>query len=268
MENSSPSQSNVAPPATPPPMQSDPTQDATPWGFWMTLLFSSVVLVTIMAGQMIVNIIIGIYGAAYMSEETFRELTRYPMHNGLLLSLTVLLNTPIGIGWILLFVILKPGVAPWDYLALSKVGWNSIAVWVAAVLALDGIVGGLRVLAGLPFIPEYMAQMNETAYFRPMFWFVVVFIKPIFEETYYRGFMFRGFQQSPIGATGAILLTAFLSCALLFQYDFSVIAGQFAYGILAGIARYRTGSLFAGLAMHGTSNLLSVLTSSIYFGAL
>ena len=63
--------------------------------------------------------------------------------------------------------------------------------------------------------------------------------------------------------TGTILLTSLLWASSHAQYDFYEIGLVFVFGIVLGVARYRTRSLIVPIAMHGAMNLIVTIVAVI-----
>jgi len=80
-----------------------------------------------------------------------------------------------------------------------------------------------------------MINIDATARFRPLLWFAIIVMAPLFEESLFRGFLIAGMQRSRIGA---ILITL-----IHLQYEAFYLVYIFIGGILLGIARVKTGSL-------------------------
>jgi membrane protease YdiL (CAAX protease family) len=85
-----------------------------------------------------------------------------------------------------------------------------------------------------------MINIDATARFRPLLWFAIIVMAPLFEESLFRGFLIAGMQRSRIGA---ILITAALWSLIHLQYEAFYLVYIFIGGILLGIARVKTGSL-------------------------
>ena len=122
---------------------------------------------------------------------------------------------------------------------------------------------GLKFLLGRELVPEFMTEVYTTSEFPPLLWIAVIVMAPLFEEFLFRGFLFAGWSQSKLGATGAIFLTSFLWAALHTQYEFYYIALIFAFGILAGLARHRTRSLAMPIVVHSVVNLIATIETAI-----
>ena len=89
---------------------------------------------------------------------------------------------------------------------------------------------------------------------------------PLSEEYLFRGFLFAGWSRSKLGVTGTILLTSALWAAVHTQYDAYYVAAVFAFGVLAGIARHRTGSLWVPILIHAVVNLVIAIETALVVG--
>ena len=90
----------------------------------------------------------------------------------------------------------------------------------------------------------------------------------MFEETFFRGFLFEGFRHSRIGIAGTIVLTALIWALFHVQYGIYEIVTIFVMGIILGIVRLDTRSLWSTLLMHAFSNLIATLEIAINVNAL
>ena len=82
---------------------------------------------------------------------------------------------------------------------------------------------------------------------------------PITEEFLFRGFVFRGWSATFLGAHGAIVLSALLFALIHQQYDWFYIAGIMMVGLLFGYLRYLSGSTWLTVITHAFYNLLALL---------
>lgn len=96
----------------------------------------------------------------------------------------------------------------------------------------------------------------------------MVIFAPIFEEVLFRGFLFEGFRQSKLGPIGAIGLTALGWSLLHIQYGFYGIATIFVLGIVLGIVRIKTDSLWSPLIMHAFNNLVAMILVALSVSGL
>jgi membrane protease YdiL (CAAX protease family) len=88
-------------------------------------------------------------------------------------------------------------------------------------------------------------------------WLAIVVAGPIGEEILFRGFMFRGFVHVPRDAIPSIAFISLIWSLLHIQYDWFTIAEIFAFGVLLGLVRWRTGSTTLTILLHMLYNLLA-----------
>ena len=96
-----------------------------------------------------------------------------------------------------------------------------------------------------------------------MIWVAVIIAAPLFEETFFRGFLFKGFESSFMGPIGAVLVTAGLWAVIHLQYDAYGMASIFLFGLLLGAARVFTASLLVPLGLHAAASLVATIEVAI-----
>jgi hypothetical protein len=109
-----------------------------------------------------------------------------------------------------------------------------------------------------------IANAYESAGFLPLLWAALIVMAPLFEETFFRGFMLEGFCYTKLRAVGAILLTSLVWSAIHIQYDVYQVATIFVGGLLLGTAKLRTGSVLVTMSMHCLQNVLATVETAIY----
>jgi membrane protease YdiL (CAAX protease family) len=90
---------------------------------------------------------------------------------------------------------------------------------------------------------------------------LLVVLAPLSEELLFRGFLYGGLAQSRIGPVGAILVTSGIWTVIHVQYTWLIMTQVFIYGVVFGVVRWRSGSLWPPMITHGLVNLLA----GIYF---
>ncbi|MFC1958097.1 lysostaphin resistance A-like protein [Chloroflexota bacterium] len=113
-----------------------------------------------------------------------------------------------------------------------------------------------------------MVNVYNTSVWPPLLWAALIIFAPAFEETFFRGFLFEGFRQSRIGIIGTIGLTALTWAALHMQYDIYGIVTIFIMGVLLGIVRLKTDSLWSPLLIHAFFNFVATLQVAINMNSL
>ena len=213
------------------------------WGIWQTIGFGLVIFTAYLLLQMAVAYIY--FRIKLLSDPNLDSSTLADniSSDGLLLALATIASTVAGIGLIILFVKLRKGSSVKDYLGLKR-------ITVRQVLAMIGIYVGLIILSGIVASiigdskdSEFTTEVYKTSVWPVLFGIAVVVFAPAFEEAFFRGFLFVGLRQSPVGTFGAVVLTALMWSMIHLQYEFRGIAVIFVLGIVLGIVRYKTGSL-------------------------
>ena len=154
----------------------------------------------------------------------------------------------------------EPGIDPRSWLALSPVRATTLLGWVALACVLLQLADLATVEFGHSPIPPVMESIIETTRYTILLWFALVIAAPVFEEVLFRGFLYEGLRRTRMGAGGTIVVTTLLWTLLhVAQYDLYFLTLIALIGILLGIARERTGSLYVPLAIHAVNNLLSTL---------
>ena len=119
-----------------------------------------------------------------------------------------------------------------------------------------------------PIVPEFMVNVFETAYFIPLLWVAFIIAAPLFEEIFFRGFLFEGFQHSRLGMIGTVSLTSLAWTVLHVQYGAYELSTIFVLGIVFGVARLKTRSVYPPLAMHSLFNLFAMVQLVASFGSV
>jgi membrane protease YdiL (CAAX protease family) len=96
----------------------------------------------------------------------------------------------------------------------------------------------------------------------------VVIFAPLFEEIFFRGFVFVGLKQTRLGAVGTIALTSLTWALLHIQYDIYGMATILILGIAFGIIRFKTGSLWSTLFLHFIWNTLAMVSTILYINGI
>ncbi len=156
----------------------------------------------------------------------------------------------------MLFIKLK-GAGIREYLGLAPLSWRMVLGLVGLVVLLLAGLELLSRLLGNASDPSYTADMEAT--YRTsgspvILWLAVAFFAPLFEEAFFRGFLFVGLLQSRLGAAGAVIITAILWAALHIQYSLAGIIQILVLGLVFGVIRLKTKSLWSTLLMHSLWN--------------
>ena len=137
-------------------------------------------------------------------------------------------------------------------LALRLPTATALFAWLAANAGLFALIE----VAGRLLHPDGGAATSRPAVEEMVAHAVVVVVAaPLFEEVLFRGFLHAGWSRSRLGVPGTILLTSALWTAVHFPASALTLTGIFVHGLLLGLARQHSGSLYVPLAMHAAHNL-------------
>ncbi len=246
------------PPTSPVIPVATPVEPVGPWGFWATFGLSLGILFGFVVAQGIVG---GVYGFSASTSDPnldFDALVKELESDGFFLMIATLASVPVVVGLTVLFAALRRGMRWTDYLGLRLPPWREWFRWTAYLFAFL-FVSDLIVVF-LEFPPEpFMLETYETSRIPALFVLAIVVGAPVWEETFYRGFMLTGFRHSAVGAVGASMLTAMAWASFHLQYEGHVVVIIMLLGCLLAAARIRTGSLLLCIYLHCVNNFLSVL---------
>jgi len=251
------------------------TEPATPpaekrvWGGWATAGFGAVVLVVFAIVQAVV-VVISLIVIAPTRREMFSNLQNEDIFNsimdlltghlGLLQSIATIISGIIGAGLIFIIIRVRKRAGIAEYLGLNRITVRGLLLVVGIVIGFIVLSSGLNMWLGKTDNEQIMYDIYDTSVWPALFWIAVVIFAPAFEEIFFRGFLFEGFRQSRIGAIGVIGITA-LTWALIhsFQYGLYSLAWIFILGIVMGIIRLKTRSLWHTIIMHALVNAVAAL---------
>lgn len=107
-----------------------------------------------------------------------------------------------------------------------------------------------------PHQQQIVTEFPKTAAGLALFTILAVVMAPLCEETFFRGFLFKGLEQSWGFGWAAVVSASVFSLAHL-QLD--IFVPLFALGFALAFLYRRTGSLWSSIALHAVFNLVSVL---------
>ena len=246
-------------PALPQPEPEAPAR----WGFWGTSLWGLLIAVAFVFVQSVTYLVGVVVRGAGLSEEEMTAALESAAIDGTLAAVATLLSTLVCTAMIAVAAKLKRGSVLSDYLALGPVPWAVFLKW-AGLTAVVVVLSDLTTAAtGRPIVPPFMSDIYASAQPVWLLWLALIVGAPLFEETFFRGFLLPGFARSFLRPAGAVILTAALWALLHLQYDAYGIATVFLVGLLFGAARVRTGSLWVPLALHALVNLVATVQAAV-----
>jgi membrane protease YdiL (CAAX protease family) len=243
-----------------PPLAITPAQGPPRiWKFWGTLLWGLFIFAAMFAGQ----IAVVLYFVLRREGPFDMAAAIHAIGSGLTISLSVIMGLPAVAAacWI---ATRASGTPFADYLALRWTSWKNFALGLGALVMLVVAWDLLSRATGREVTPGFMGDVLKSAQADGALWLLVIAFcvaAPMSEEFFARGFLYRGWSESFLQPAGAIVLSSLAWTALHLQYDWFFFGEVFSIGLLLGYLRYRTGSTWLTVVLHGLNNLAATVQS-------
>ena len=244
-------------PESPPPLEAAVVRPPRIWKFWGTALWGLFIFAGMFVGQA------AVIGYFVLQQEGPLDLaaTVHVVGAGLTISLSVIMGLPAVVlaAWVATHFSRTPFV---DYLALRWTSWQNFLI---GAVSLAVLVGGWDLLSralGREVTPGFMGEVLKSAQAGGALWLLVIAFcvaAPISEEILARGFLYRGWSVSFLRVPGAIFLSSLAWTSLHLQYDWFFFGEVFTIGLLLGYFRYRTGSTWLTIVLHGLNNTAATI---------
>lgn len=184
------------------------------------------------------------------------------LYAGTLMGLTIAAFLILGV----YFIALRPKKLSWNEVGIksfSPKDWKIIVIFSVILM-----VGAVLILVLTSFIGNTLEnsktesmQQNETFFSFLIAFISAAVISPIYEEIFYRGFLYR-WLRSRIGFSGAILLSSIIFTAIHIP-TYNTMPVNFFSGIIFALAYERTNSIWPSVIIHGLTNGIVVLMTDL-----
>ncbi len=239
---------------------------ATPWGLWPTLGFSAIIFALFSALQILVAAAFVSFAKAQHPELDLETYAKSLSSNGFCIALMIVVSGLICTPLTLLFARLRKNISIKNYIGFKEPLKKEWVRWLLILAAFVFLSDGVSLLLQQPIVPLFMVDAYKTASSLPALLFAIVVVAPIFEEIFFRGFLFQGIRYSRLGSIGAIGITSLVWAVIHIQYGIYGIATVFALGLLFGMARLKTGSIHLVMVMHSLVGLVATVETALYVG--
>lgn len=232
------------------------------WGFWASIFFGLLVFIGFSLVQAMVMYTYGLYQANWDTNADLRAIIESLILNGYVISLAEIPSALTGMGLVLLFISLRKTLGARQYLHLNPVSLKTMVQWISIMFV---FIVSMEIFNQLMQrdVPEFMSKVYSSTHNYPLLLLAVVIGAPFFEEFLFRGFLLEGLRHSPLGDAGAILLTSASWAIIHLQYEWLDIFSIFLIGILFGVAKIKTQSLYIPIAMHALMNLIASIMMAL-----
>jgi hypothetical protein len=242
--------------------------EAKPWGLWETLGFSAIILALFSALQILVATFFVSLAKAEHPELDLEVYAKSLSSNGFCIAIMVVVSGLICTALTLLFARLRKNISVKNYIGFKEPLKREWIRWLLILASFLFLSDGVSLLLHEPIVLPFMVDAYKTASSLPALLFAIVVVAPIFEEIFFRGFLFQGIRYSRLGPIGAIGITSLLWAAIHLQYGIYGIATVFALGLLFGIARLKTDSIHLLMVMHSFVGLVATMETAFYVHSL
>jgi membrane protease YdiL (CAAX protease family) len=237
---------------------------AKPWGFWATLGFSAVIFALFSALQLLTVIAFVSLAKVQHPELDLEIYAKSLSSNGFCLAISEIVSGLICTPLTLLFTKLRKNISVKSYIGFREPLKREWVEWLLILAAFLFLSDAVTFLLDRPIVPPFMVNAYKTTSSLPILLFAIIIVAPIFEEIFFRGFLFQGIRYSRLGPIGAIGITSFIWAVIHVQYDIYGITTLFALGLLLGIARLKTGSIHLLMVMHSITSVVATIEMVLY----
>ena len=171
---------------------------------------------------------------------------------------------------ILMMVVQLNGYRIGEYFRLRLPRLRDAVLGVAATVGLLALYYALNFRnGGVVVQPSELEQYQSAsdAGVLPLLFIATVIVVPLGEEMVYRGFVFRGLEESRIGAVGAVIVSALLWTALHLDRGLRALVFIAVLGLLFGWLRVRSQSTLLTWSLHAITNLTVAAVVTLQIGA-
>lgn len=237
------------------------------WPFWPTIGFGAIIFTGWAIIQTLVTMPFIIKEIINSNLSDFTNIAQNLIQDSFYVALVTMISAPVGIGLIILFIKLRGNITLKEYLGLRLFKKKHLLIFFGILI----VFFILNIYLEKLFPQLQSADSTIGSYTGSgliLFGIAAVIFAPIFEESFFRGFLFAGFYQSRIGAFGAIILTSIFFAVLHFQYGAAGILIIFVLAVFLGIVRLVTKSLIATISFHALWNLGAIVQIILYLNGV
>lgn len=184
------------------------------------------------------------------------------LYAGTLMGLTIASVLLTGV----YFIALRPKALSWREVGIKrffKKDWKIIVVFSVILLIGAIIIVVLTSFIGISWENGKTESLKQNVDFFTVFIAFVsaAVISPIYEEIFYRGFLYR-WLRTRMGIFGAILISSAIF-TIIHIPTYNAMPVNFFSGIIFALAYERTNSIWPSVMIHGITNGMMVLLTSL-----
>ncbi|GIP58558.1 type II CAAX endopeptidase family protein [Paenibacillus sp. FSL W8-0186] len=184
-----------------------------------------------------------------------------PLYSGMLTGLTIAIVLLAGLN----YIALRPQRLTWAEIGLRRFpakDWGRILIWILVLVVLST---GAMLLTNL--FGNTVSNSKTESLQQNVTWFTVLLavisagvISPLYEELFYRGFMYR-WLQARAGVGWGIMISSLIFTAAHYP-TMNAMPVNFIAGVVLAWAYEKTGSVVPAMIIHGVTNTIAVLLTA------
>ena len=147
-----------------------------------------------------------------------------------------------------------------EYFALNTFNIKTILKWVFYFILISLFTGYIKHEHIIPISPNWELVLYNKHLAIIIFFIITVLIIPILEEILFRGIIFSGIEESFLGKGGAVVISAYLWSIPSSSYNPYVLLSNMLLGILLGMSRYKTNSIYVPIILHLINSMIEFIT--------
>lgn len=167
---------------------------------------------------------------------------------------------------VLYFVAIRPQALSIETLGLRRISWkdsNIILLWTVLLIVLSIIIVVVQTYVGIGVSNTKTESLQRDL---SLISILIAFgsaaiVSPIYEEIFYRGFLYRFFQERFGVGIGMIVSAGIFTLAHLPTTNTLLV--NFVSGLVFAWVYERTNSIYSSMVIHGTFNGLAVLLTAL-----
>lgn len=234
------------------------------WGPWATLGFGAIIMLVFAFGQL-VPVGLGLVLHSWWNPEGSSNSIQQVAMDG-----DVLGASTIAGGCLAMILIAglaaAGGTTAVGYLNLRAFPWWQLPLWLVATFLAGMVQTTLAPIFNREPIPQFMVDTYQSTDHPLLLAAGIAVVAPLFEECFFRGFLYTGWRRSRFGVIPSVLMTTLLWTLIHLQYGWFDKSWIFGFGLLLCLAREWSGSLWPPIAMHVMNNVLSLIATAMELG--
>lgn len=235
------------------------------WGPWATLGWGLLIFIVWSLAQAVPLMVAVFSHLLQNGGKGAASLITSLTKNGCVISLSISFGSMVAFGLLWLIIVFRKGAKLPEYLGFYPLKIKTL-LWVAGIAAGFWLASDLLTyFLGKDIVDTFEIESYSTRGNLALLILGMNLMGPLFEEIYFRGFLFEGLRNSRLGNVGTVLLVTVAWASLHIQYDAYEVAIVFVSGLAMAYLRLKTSSLWSSIFFHLLMNFWSTIETVLYF---